>query len=212
VPELALSTTSYAILGYLAIRPWSGYELAKQLGRTFHHFWPRAESGIYREMKRLGEAGLATAAGEAVGRRARTRYDITPAGHAALLQWLSTPRSDGFLESEGMVRLLFADHGTKEALSELLQVMVRDAGDRGAQMEEFVRDYLVGRGQFPRRSHINVLVAKFLIDFADMVRDWAAWSQAFIDTWPDVAERAPDEVTLAKFREVLASREWQARS
>ena len=37
-----LSTTSYSILGYLAIRPYTAYELTKQMGRTFHHFWPRA--------------------------------------------------------------------------------------------------------------------------------------------------------------------------
>lgn len=210
--DSAPSTTSYAMLGYLAIRPWSGYELAKQMGRTFHHFWPRAESGIYREFKRLVDGGLATAADEHVGRRARTRYEITAAGRDALRTWLADPRSDGFLESEGLVRLLFADHGTKAALSELLDVMVHDADRRAQQMHEFVRDYLVNGGQFPRRSHINVLVAKFLIDFAGMVRDWATWSQAFIDTWPDAAEREPDEETMSRFREVAAPGEWQPRS
>jgi DNA-binding PadR family transcriptional regulator len=211
VPAPTLSTTSYALLGYLAVRPWSGYELAKQLGRSFHHFWPRAESGIYREARRLVDAGLATAHGEHVGRRARTRYEITSAGRDALRAWLAEPRSDGFLESEALVRLLFADHGTKGALVELLAVMVRDAGGRADQMHEFVRDYLVTGGQFPRRSHINILVAKFLIDFAVMVRDWAAWSQAFVETWPDVAERDPDEATMARFGEVAASA-WVAGS
>lgn len=205
------STTSYAILGYLAIRPWSGYELAKQMGRTFHHFWPRAESGIYREVKRLVDGGLATGADEHVGRRARTRYDITPAGRDALRSWLASPRSDGFLESEGLVRLLFADHGTKGALVELLDAMVDDADRRGELMRSLAREYLVGAGQFPDRSHINVLVARFLVDFAAMVRNWADWSKAFIDTWPDVAEREPDDVTLAKLREVVDAAGWQAR-
>ena len=208
MPRPPLSTTSYALLGYLAVRPWSGYELAKQLGRTFHHFWPRAESGIYREVKRLVEAGLAQGEGEQVGRRARTRYDITAAGRDALRAWLATPRSDGFLESEGLVRLLFADHGTKAALVELLDVMAADAGARGDEMAELVRDYLVTGGQFPQRSHINILVAKFLIDFAAMVDGWAAWSKVFVDTWPDVAERDPDDATMAKFREVAKSAGW----
>jgi len=211
VPDLPLSTTSYAMLGYLAIRPWTAYELAKQLGRTFHHFWPRAESGIYRECKRLVKGGWATGSDEHVGRRARTRYEITPTGRDALREWLGDPRSDGFLESEGLVRLLFADHGTKADLVHLLDLMVRDADARADQMHEFVRDYLVTGGQFPRRSHINVLVARFLVDFAGMVREWATWSQAFVDTWPDVAERDPDDDTKAKLREVESMAEWQAR-
>ena len=200
------STTSYAILGYLAIRPWSGYELAKQMGRTFHHFWPRAESGIYREFKRLVAAGLATASDELIGRRARTRYDITEAGREALRAWLAEPRSDGLLESEALVRLLFSDHGTKATLTRLLDLMVSDADERAEQMHLVARDYLVTGGQFPGRSHINVLVVKFLVDFADMVRDWAAWSEAFIETWPDVAEREPDEETMRRLREVTGSR------
>ena len=200
------TTTSFAILGYLAIRPWSGYELAKQLGRTFHHFWPRAESGIYREMKRLVAAGLADATEEHVGRRARTRYAITTSGRRALEAWLAEPRSDGFLESEGLVRLLFADHGTKDGLIELLDTMVADAQGRADHTAGLLREYLAGGGPFPRRAHINVLVAKFLLDFGALVEDWASWSRAVVDTWPDVAERDPDDDTMARYREVLATR------
>lgn len=200
----APSTTSYAMLGYLAIRPWAGYELAKQLGRTFHHFWPRAESGIYKELKRLVADGSATATDDHVGRRARTRYEITDTGRQVLAGWLADPRSDGFLESEGLVRVLFADHGTKGDLVRLLELMVQDAEGRAEQMRQVARDYLVSGGQFPRRSHINVLVAKFLVDFAEMVQAWAAWSEGFIEAWPDVAERDPDQATREKLAEVAA--------
>ena len=53
-----LTTTSYAILGLLAVKPWATYDLAKQLQRSLHFFWPRAESNLYAEPKRLVEAGL----------------------------------------------------------------------------------------------------------------------------------------------------------
>jgi len=56
-----LTTTSYAILGLLAIQPWSTYELAQLMKRSMHFFWPRAESNLYAEPKRLVEAELATA-------------------------------------------------------------------------------------------------------------------------------------------------------
>jgi PadR family transcriptional regulator AphA len=44
-----LTTTSYAVLAQLALRPWSTYELARQRVRYFRYVWPRAESAIYRQ-------------------------------------------------------------------------------------------------------------------------------------------------------------------
>ena len=201
--ELSLSTTSYSILGYLAVRPWSAYELTKQMGRTFHHFWPRAESGIYREVKRLVTAGLATAEDEKVGRRSRTRYEITAAGRHQLREWLDQPRSNGFLEAEGLVRVLFSDQASRETLQRTLTAMANDARARGQLMIELLERYQVGEGDFPRRTHINLLMAGFVIDFALMVDSWQTWATQLVDTWPDVQEREPDAITLAAMRELI---------
>jgi len=38
-----LNTTSYVILGLLASRDWSAYEIAAQVGRGVAEVWPRAE-------------------------------------------------------------------------------------------------------------------------------------------------------------------------
>jgi DNA-binding PadR family transcriptional regulator len=203
--DTATSTTSYAILGYLAIRPWRAYELTKQMGRTLHHFWPRAESGIYREMKRLVAAGLASSSDDQLGRRRRARYEITDEGREALRAWLGDPRSDGFLECEALVRVLFADFGTKREIVELLELMVGDATARSDQMVTLMQDYLVTGGQFPERSHVNVLIARFLIDFSAMVRDWAEWSTEFIDAWPDAGEHDPDDTTRDRIRDTITA-------
>ena len=37
-----LTSTSYALLGLLAVKPWTTYELAQQMDRTMSRFWPRA--------------------------------------------------------------------------------------------------------------------------------------------------------------------------
>ena len=65
-----LTTTSYAILGLLSLRSWSTYELAEQMRRALGLFWPRAESGIYREPAKLEDHGLARSTVELVGKRA----------------------------------------------------------------------------------------------------------------------------------------------
>src|SRR3954469_4801336 len=96
----ALTPTSYAILGLLAIRPWTTYELAKQMDRTLNRFWPRARSKLYEEPKKLVAQGLAEAASGANGRRPRTIYPITPAGRRALAAWLATDSAEPVFESE----------------------------------------------------------------------------------------------------------------
>src|SRR5919107_6429382 len=88
-----LTTTSYAVLAQLAVRPWSTYELAQQRVRYFRYVWPRAESAIYREVKRLDAMGLVAAKREYVGKRPRTVYSITEAGRQTLREWLDTPVS-----------------------------------------------------------------------------------------------------------------------
>src|SRR5215475_5155734 len=104
-----LRTTTYAMLGMLAIQPWTTYELAKQVGRGLGQFWPRARSNLFEEPKKLVARGLATATEEQVGKRPRTVYTITPEGRAALQSWLAMPGEGPILEFEEMLKIFFAD-------------------------------------------------------------------------------------------------------
>src|SRR2546428_1969659 len=108
-----LTTTSYAILGLLSLRSWTTYELAVQMERTLNRMWPRARSKLYDEPKKLVAHGLAEAAKERVGKRPRTVYSITPEGRRALSAWLKLPTSGASLEFESLIKLFFADQGTK---------------------------------------------------------------------------------------------------
>src|SRR5919108_4295789 len=117
-----LTATSYAILCLLHLRPWTAYELAQQMRRSLGWIWPRAVSGVYEEPKRLAAHGLATATREPEGRRPRTVYAITDEGRRALAAWLGQPSAPPRLESEGLVRLSFADAGTtRDALATLAE-------------------------------------------------------------------------------------------
>jgi DNA-binding PadR family transcriptional regulator len=104
------------VLGLLALRDWTTYELAKQMHRSLHWFWPRAERKLYDEPKRLVADGLATASAEATGKRPKTVYSITPAGRSALSDWLDEPSATPALEFEAMVKVFFADAGSLEQL------------------------------------------------------------------------------------------------
>ena len=127
-----LNTTSFAMLGMLAIRPWSTYELAKHVDRSLRPMWPRARSNLFNEPKKLVAHGLAVATEETVGRRPRTVYTITPAGRRALRHWLGTPGEGPILEFEQLLKVFFADHGTKTDALNAVATIKQWAHDRNA--------------------------------------------------------------------------------
>lgn len=179
----ALTTTSRAVLGLLALRPWTTYELAKQVRRSLSWFWPRAERKLYDEPKRLVDAGLATARAELVGRRARTVYTITDAGRADLRAWLSEPSAPPSFESEAMVKLFFADAGTVEQLRAVLQDMHDGSAARRAQLEGFVADHLEHRSAFPDRAALNALALRLQIEHERALFEWSRWALDEVSTW-----------------------------
>ena len=87
----SMTTTSYAILGLLAVKPWTTHELVQQVDRSLRRLWPRAQSKLYEEPKKLVAHGYAKATDDSVGRRRRTRYTITAKGRRALAAWLQEP-------------------------------------------------------------------------------------------------------------------------
>lgn len=189
----SLTTTSYAVLGMLAIRSWTGYELARQMSRSLDRMWPKARSHLFNEPKKLVALGLATGTEETVGRRPRTRYAITPEGRAALRAWLTRPGEGPALEFEQLLKLFFADQGTKaDALAAVERI-----GDWAREQNEIhaavARSYLAGAGPFPERAAVLAIVGRFVADFADMVERWADRAAATVAEWPDDPRQAePD--------------------
>jgi PadR family transcriptional regulator AphA len=191
-----LTTTSYAILGLLALRPWTTYELAQQMTRALGQFWPRAESNLYAEPKKLVALGLAAASPEAVGKRPRTVYTITPEGREALEAWMSTPPTGPTgptVEFEALVKVFFAEHGSKADLQAAIEGARAWAEERFVVSASIPREYLQGRGPFPERLPWLILAGTFLTELTLAVGRWAEWAAGVVDPWPDDVRAAePD--------------------
>jgi DNA-binding PadR family transcriptional regulator len=198
-----LTTTSYAILGQLALRPWTAYDLATQMRTNLHYFFPRAESQVYAEPKRLVALGLATAHKEATGRRSRVEYRITDAGSLALEQWLGTPLAKGpVLEFEALLRVIYAPFGRDSDLVATL-AQVRDEVDDFLDLADRVRDdYVAGRMPFQRHVVQRSIMHDFLASFADLVDEWAERSAARVDQWPSQTEQERVDEAIETIRRV----------
>lgn len=197
-----LTTTSYAVLGHLAMQPWTMYDLARQMRRNVHYFFPRVESQVYAEPKRLVAAGLATASYEMTGRRRRTVYTITEAGRAELERWLAEPIGKRpLLEFEGLLRVFLAPFGTEEQLASTLAQVQSEIADLLQMADRIRTEYLEERAPFQRYVLTRSMVYDFLDSFAVLVDEWAARSAARMAEWPRETPEDRLEAALDVFRE-----------
>lgn len=197
--QRSMTTTSYAILGLLSLRSWTTYELAQQMRRALGQFWPRAESKLYDEPKKLVALGYATAAVEPVGKRRRTVYTITDAGRDALSSWMPRPSAAPVIEFEGLVRIFFAEHGTKSDVLTAIEAAHEWVNQRYVDSGGISQSYLEGEGAFPERLPWLILCGRFLQEMMDAVERWADWAEETVRDWPDDPRGAhPDLAALAE--------------
>lgn len=178
-----LTTTSYSLLAQLALRPWSTYELAQQKVRYFRYVWPRAESAIYREVKRLAEDGLVEATRERTGKRSRSVYSITESGLDELRAWIDTPVSPFAMEFEGMMRLFVAHIGSTDQIISAIEQVQDDARQMLGFAGEVKLEYLEGRGALQDQAYIRAHAIDFFVSLLNMMDDWSTRTLREIRSW-----------------------------
>lgn len=180
-----LTTTSYSLLGQLAMRPWTVYEMTRNVARTLHWFWPRAESVLYQETKRLAERGLATATTEPGLRgRPRTVYTITPAGIAVLRAWLATAPAPATVHFDAVLRVHLAPYGSKEDLERALRSARADAESLIRQAIVIGTEFMEGRHQFQSQVAVRAILFDYLWNFGLSTWLWADRSLSMVVSWP----------------------------
>ena len=189
-----MTTTSYGILGLLAVKPWTTHELVQQVDRSMRRIWPRAQSKLYEEPKKLVAHGYARATDDSVGRRRRTRYTITAKGRRALAAWLQQPGDGPVLECEQLLKILFADSGSKADIVANLDAARAWVLEQNDENLAVGRAYLEGRGLFPQRAALNQLGGRFLTEFYVMVARWVDWASREVESWPVDVREAPYNV------------------
>ena len=207
-----MTTTSYAVLGLLAIRPWTTYELIQQVERTLRRMWPRAQSKLYEEPKKLVALGFASASEEKVGNRPRTRYTITDAGRAALAEWLTEPGAGPVLEFEQLLKIHLASSGTTDDIRANLDATRQWVREQNEENLAAAQSYAAGEGEFPSRAALNLLIGRFLTDYYAMVDNWARWAAEVVREWPDDPGAAPlDADALAETARIASATQQGAR-
>lgn len=197
-----MNTTSYAILGLLNLRPYTAYELAAQSGRSLRYLWPKAQSRLYEEPKRLAREGLIEIVTEPAGPiRRRKVYRIRPKGRQQLQEWLKTEPAAPRLEFETLLRVFLADAGTSADLRATLAATRRAAEDEYEQGKALIDQYAAGDIAFEERLHLNMLWTVFTRDLLWLIIDWCEFAEQETREWSSTKGTISNE----RSREILAA-------
>jgi PadR family transcriptional regulator, regulatory protein AphA len=206
-----LTTTSYAVLGQIALARGSAYELTKRMRRNYRFFWPRAESRLYDEARRLVDAGLAAGERTFTGRRPRTAYALTPAGRRALRAWLAEPPAAGWsFQYEPLLRVFLGNFGTPEQMLVAIRQARADADDLFAVADAVAAEYAAGVAEGQPNVHVRALVFEFLWRQADAIGAWADRAAAEVESWDGLPAEARAERALGRIAAIAARRAPQA--
>ncbi|MCT9090421.1 PadR family transcriptional regulator [Streptomyces sp. ASQP_92] len=161
----------HAVLGLLADRRASGYDLMKLFETSLAHVWSATQSQVYGELGKLADAGLVEVSAE--GPRGRKEYGITAAGRAELHRWLTEVEPVRTRRSDSLLRVFFLGELTPlEARTYLLGEAERSARQlAGLQQAEAAIDW----DEDPLSAH-GRLALEYGKRLSAMHEEWARWA------------------------------------
>jgi DNA-binding PadR family transcriptional regulator len=190
------STAAYALLGLLAMRSHTGYELTHQARTSLRLLWPTSEANLYRDQQRLVRLGWAQVSTEPAGRRTRKRYHITESGRTALRIWLANPPAAPGLDVEAFVRIWLADQGSVDDLTSALTHSAASARAVINAAAGLAARYLRDEGAFPERAHLNALAGDLLTMTLDTLADGCDRLAGDIAAWDSTRRETTDVADL----------------
>lgn len=219
------SPATYALLGLLATRSWTGYELTQQVSRSTRYAWPTSESHLYREQKRLADLGWVEVEQEPVGQRTRQRYIITDAGRHALRDWLATAPQEPQFHVEGILRAFYADCGEVADLVASLEATGEMARTMHGELVGFATEYLEdggplamleagvggpddrqdfhGRPMYPERLHVVALAVEALTRLYAEIGQFCTATAAEVADWPSTEDPTLTATTRARLQRIF---------
>jgi DNA-binding PadR family transcriptional regulator len=177
---MTLKPPTYLMLGMLRLGVRSGYAIKKAADVSTRFFWPTSLAQVYPELARLERNGLVTRHENPHGARARSAYQITQEGEAALLAWLRSTRTAPLqFRDEGVLRLFFADALPREDQLAL----VRRLRERARGAEAQMRREIVPLAEALERTDTRfpAVVARLGADTYAYIEEWLTRLESQLD-------------------------------
>lgn len=155
----------FAVLGLLAEKPMSGFDLVGQFDVGLSVIWPAPQNEIYKILRTLETEGVIRIVER--GARGRIVYAITPEGRAALTAWLREP-TDYTMRYEPMLKAVFVRQATPAARRAIAKGDLAFAEDQLVKLRDADAKRRNDRANDPRAD-----ARRLIILFYEAMAKWA---------------------------------------
>lgn len=126
----------FALLGLLAVKPASGYDLKRAINRSTYFIWNATGPQIYNTLHKLREEGYVTSRSLAQkGKPDKHIHTITASGKAALKEFMSEPIRASVTRDEVLLRIFFGNFASKSIIKRELEAYLDRIRQERATME-----------------------------------------------------------------------------
>jgi DNA-binding PadR family transcriptional regulator len=165
----------HAILGFLSIKPMTGYDLKKAFDQSIQFFWPANQSQIYRTLADLKAEGLVEQ--EVIAREDRLDmkvYRISDNGQDELHEWLSNPLPHQDYREAFLIQLYFGSKLDDSEVIPLLKQMIQDLQTSQDQLTAMYRMYQAKMNQVykPRQLFFSMLTLEYGLESNQTAIQW----------------------------------------
>ncbi len=182
-------TVAFALLGFLAGAPQSGYDLKKRLAASESLHWSGNNNQVYRALTELHRDGLVSQeVQEPRDGPARKVYALTRAGRGALREWIRAETEPPEFHSPIVVKLLGAQaapaadrDAALAAYAEQLRVRLLALAERAR------RDADADAGAPPRRAALRRLIEQHAEVHHRAELNWVRSAQRALAALPEGA-------------------------
>jgi PadR family transcriptional regulator, regulatory protein AphA len=173
---MELSATGKVILGMLAARPRSGYDIKQLVDSSARFFWAASYGQIYPELKKLEEAGLVRGDDSSQGARQRTTFRLTAKGKRAAREWISSPPEVLETRDEGLLKLFFAGSIEPARAAEIARERAAASREKAEQLRA-IQDAVdeagsPAEGPAPQPDAGSLTVLRYGIEASEWAAEW----------------------------------------
>jgi len=172
---MELSATAKVILGMLAAKPRSGYEIKQLVDSSARFFWAASYGQIYPELKRLEKEGLVTGSDSAQGARHRTVYKLTAAGRRAAREWIGREPEVFEMRDEGLLGLFFAGSIEPKRAAEIARERASASRQKAQELraiEAAASQNGSGDGPEAKPDAGSLTVLRYGIEMSEWTAEW----------------------------------------
>jgi PadR family transcriptional regulator AphA len=172
---MELSATGKVILGMLAARPRSGYEIKQLVDSSARFFWAASYGQIYPELKELERAGLIAGDDSSQGARQRTTFKLTAEGRRAAREWIGTPPKVLETRDEGLLKLFFAGSVDEKRAPEIARERAAISRVKAAELRaiaEQVEEAGAPQGPAAEPDGGSLTVLRYGIEMSEWTAEW----------------------------------------